>query len=107
MIHAFLASRTERSNRSSKSADGTVATEALWLGKSNVINKDDLTPTGLLMEGKGVEKVQFSQTVKIAGDRKYHRCITSNEPYAAGLMFWFTQKKFVGSYFFLMAARRP
>ena len=28
-------------------------------------------------------------------------------PYAAGLMFWFTLKKFVGSYFFLMAARRP
>ena len=26
-------------------------------------------------------------------------------PYAAGLMFWFTQKKFVGSYFFLMGAR--
>jgi hypothetical protein len=26
--------------------------------------------------------------------------------YAAGLMFWFTQKKFVGSYFFLIAAKR-
>jgi hypothetical protein len=33
--------------------------------------------------------------------------ITSIGPYAAGLMFWFTQKKFVGSYFFLIAARRP
>jgi hypothetical protein len=35
------------------------------------------------------------------------RQITSIGLYAAGLMFWFTQKKFVGSYFFLIAARRP
>ena len=31
---------------------------------------------------------------------------TAEKLYAAGLMFWFTQKKFFGSYFFLMAERR-
>ena len=47
-----------------------------------------------------------------SGSEVHHRLIEDTllpriGSYAAGLMFWFTQKKFVGSYFFLMAARRP
>jgi len=64
---------------------------------------------GGLLSGKGFRRKVFGHLKCAGADPADHGGQVYTEPlqrYAAGLMFWFMRKKFVGSYFFFKEASR-